>query len=203
MSRIPRARFVLSAAMPSDFPASGLPEVAVVGRSNVGKSSLLNRLAGVKGLAHVSRTPGRTRLINFFQVKERFYLVDLPGYGYAHVPLSVRKRWEGMVSAYLFRRNELRVVLLLIDARREPMASDLQVRDLVAQSGIPYVIVATKSDRLSRAQMARQRPRFAEKFNAKGEVPIITFSAVTNEGRKELWSVIEKHVRESRLVPAK
>ena len=195
MSKLPRAEFVLSAAAPSDFPTDGLPEVALVGRSNVGKSSLLNQLAGVKKLAAVSRTPGRTQLVNFFRVEERFYLVDLPGYGFARVPLAVRSRWEALVSDYLFERSELRLVLLILDARREPMASDRQILALLNDSEMSYALIATKSDKLSRAAMARQRARLQSAFTADGETPFITFSAATGEGRKEIWNVIEKHVR--------
>lgn len=198
MSKLLRAEFVKSAASPSDFPSEGLPEVALVGRSNVGKSSLLNQLAGVERLAHVSKTPGRTQLINFFRVDNRLYLVDLPGYGYAKVPLKVRKRWEGLVTGYLFRRIELRLVLLVVDIRREPMPSDLKVRDLLERSGSSCTVVATKSDKLSHAALGRQRVRLEETFGAEGKVPLITFSAVTRQGRKELWSVIEKHVREAK-----
>jgi GTP-binding protein len=196
MSKLPRAQFILSAAAPSDFPADGLPEVALVGRSNVGKSSVLNQLVGIKKLAAVSRTPGRTQLINFFRVEERFSLVDLPGYGFARVPVAVRRRWETLVSKYLFERSELRLVLLVVDARREPLASDQQVLKLLNDSGMSYALIATKSDKLSRAAMARQRLRLHSVFAAEGEIPFITFSAVTGEGRKEIWNVIEKHVRE-------
>ncbi len=196
MSKLPRAEFILSAAAPSDFPADGLPEVALVGRSNVGKSSLLNQLVGIKKLAAVSRTPGRTQLINFFRVEDRFYLVDLPGYGFARVPVAVRRRWEALVSKYLFERSELRLVLLVIDARREPLANDRQVLELLNDSGMSYALIATKSDKLSRAAMARQGARLHSAFAADGEIPFITFSAVTGEGRKAIWNVIEKHVRE-------
>ncbi len=196
MSKQPRAEFVLSAAAPADFPSDGLPEVAVAGRSNVGKSSLLNQLAGIKKLAAVSRTPGRTQLVNFFRVEDRLYLVDLPGYGFARAPAQVRKRWESLVTGYLFDRAAIRLVLLIVDARRDPMASDREVVELLNRSGMSYVLIASKSDKLSRAAMAKQRTRLEEAFAAPGGVPFITFSAVTGEGRKELWNVIEKHVRE-------
>ncbi len=196
MSKQPRAEFVLSAAAPADFPSDGLPEVAVVGRSNVGKSSLLNQLAGIKKLAAVSRTPGRTQLVNFFRVEDRLYLVDLPGYGFARAPAQVRKRWESLVTGYLFDRAAIRLVLLIVDARRDPMASDREVVDLLNRSGMSYVLIASKSDKLSRAAMAKQKARLEEAFAAPGGVPFITFSAVTGEGRKQLWNVIEKHVRE-------
>lgn len=196
MSKLPRAEFILSAAAPSDFPAEGLPEVALVGRSNVGKSSVLNQLVGIKKLAAVSRTPGRTQLINFFRVEDRFYLVDLPGYGFARVPVAVRRRWEALVSKYLFERSELRLVLLVVDARREPLANDQQVLELLNDSGMSYALIATKSDKLSRAAMVRQRARLHSAFAADGKIPFITFSAVTGEGRKKIWTVIETHVRE-------
>lgn len=201
MKNLVRVEFVRSAAAPSDFPTEGLPEVAFVGRSNVGKSSLLNRLAGVERLAYVSKTPGRTQLINFFRVKDRFHLVDLPGYGYAKVPLRVRHRWEELIASYLLRRNELRLVLLIIDVRRNPMPSDLQVRDLLERSRTSYVVVATKSDKLSRAQLAGQRTKLEAVFGADGKVSVITFSAVTSQGRKELWKTIEKHVHGMKRAP--
>ncbi len=198
MSKTIRAEFELSASMPSDFPSNGLPEVAVVGRSNVGKSSLLNKLAGVRRLAYVSKTPGRTQLINFFQVNHLFYLVDLPGYGFARVPVQVRRRWEKLISSYLFGRTVLQLVVLVIDARHERMPNDLEVRDLLEEAGISYIVVATKSDKLSRGALARQRVKLEDSFGAAGKVPLITFSAVTNEGRKPLWNVIKKHVREEK-----
>lgn len=186
---------------PSDFPRNGLPEVALVGRSNVGKSSLLNQFVGIKGLAHVSKTPGRTQLINFYRVEGRFHLVDLPGYGFARAPLHVRRRWEDLVTGYLFDRDELALVLLLIDARREPMDVDLEVRDLLAQSETSYAVVATKSDKLSRAALSRQKRRLESAFGAAQGTLVIFYSAVTQQGRKELWNVIETYVRGARQLP--
>jgi len=201
MKKTLSVEFIKSAAQPSDFPPPELPEVAAVGRSNVGKSSLLNRMTGAKRMAFVSKTPGRTQLINFFRVEERFYLVDLPGYGFARVPVAVRRRWEALVSEYLFERSELRLVLLLVDARREPMANDQQVLELLNNSGMSYALIATKSDKLSRAAMAKQRARLHSAFVANGEIPFITFSAVTGEGRKQIWNVIEKHARAPKRQP--
>jgi len=201
MKKQAHATFFKSASEATGFPAKGLPEVAFVGRSNVGKSSLLNRLAGVERLARVSKTPGRTQLINFFRVDERFYLVDLPGYGFAKVPLRIRKRWEGLITSYLFNRSALRLVFLIIDVRRDPMPSDLEVRDLLDRSGLSYTVVATKSDKLSRAQLARQQAKLEQTFGAEEKVPFVTFSAVTSQGRIELWKMIEKHVREAIRVP--
>lgn len=191
------AEFVGSAVSPRDFPRDGLPEVALVGRSNVGKSSLINRLTGARGLAAVSRTPGRTRSINFFRVffrRGRFYLVDLPGYGFSRAPQRVRRGWEAMVGRYLFDRPALRLALLIVDARREPQPSDLAARDLLVQRGIRFLVVYTKSDKLSRAELVRQRARLGQIYGTAGSLPPIPFSAVTGEGRKELWNAIESHV---------
>ena len=193
--------FVRSAASPRDFPSDGLPEVAVVGRSNVGKSSLLNRLTGVKKLAFVSKTPGRTQLINFFRVGSELYLADLPGYGFAKVPDRVRKNWETLISSYLFGREELKLALLLVDMRRDPMASDLQVRDLLIEAEVPIVVVATKADKLSGNKRTQQMFKLDKAFGADSTSAPLSFSAVTNEGRKELWMVIENQIRLAKRAP--
>ncbi len=188
-------KFVTSVTQPSDFPKPDLPEVAVVGRSNVGKSSLLNRLTGAKRMAFVSKTPGRTQLINFFRLGDELMLVDLPGYGFAKVPASVRQHWEKLVTGYLFERGAPRLALLLVDVRREPMDIDIQVRDLLVQGEVAHAVVATKADKLSKSRVRQQRAKLERIYGAEGKVPLITFSAVTNEGRNELWKVIEKHIR--------
>lgn len=195
MKKTLSVEFVKSAAAPSDFPKSDLPEVAAVGRSNVGKSSLLNRLTGAKRMAFVSKTPGRTQLINFFRLGDDRMLVDLPGYGFAKVPEAVRQNWEKLVTAYLFERDALRLALLLVDIRRDPMDIDIQVRDLLVQAEVTYAVVATKTDKLSKSRVSQQRAKLERIYGAEGKVPLITFSAVTNEGRNELWKVIETQTR--------
>ncbi len=203
MTKTPSVEFVRSAASASDFPEHDRPEVAAVGRSNVGKSRLLNQLTGVKRMAFVSKTPGRTQLINFFRfrVGDDMMLVDLPGYGFAKAPRSTRQKWEELVTSYLFAREQLCLVLLLIDVRRDPQESDLQVKALLDKSRLPYTVVATKSDKLYKCHLKRQRTILDKIYATEDEVPLITFSAVTNEGRKELWTVIERHVREARRAP--
>jgi len=188
-------KFVTSVTEPSDFPKPDLPEVAVVGRSNVGKSSLLNRLTGAKRMAFVSKTPGRTQLINFFRLGDELMLVDLPGYGFAKVPVSVRQHWEKLVTGYLFEREAPRLALLLVDLRREPLDIDIQVRDLLVQGDVAHAVVATKADKLSKRRVRQHRAKLERIYGAEGKVPLITFSAVTNEGRNELWKVIEKHIQ--------
>lgn len=198
MKKTASVEFVRSAAAPEDFPRGGLPEVAVFGRSNVGKSSLLNRLTGIKRMAFVSKTPGRTQLINFFVARGEMILVDLPGYGFAKAPRATREKWEALVTSYLFEREELVLALLLVDVRRDPMASDLMVRDLLIEADVPYAVVATKTDKLSGARVRNQCANLRKVYGSEEEVPFIPFSAVTNEGRKELWLVIERHIREAR-----
>ena len=203
MKKTLSVEFVKSAPSAREFPRPDLPEVAVVGRSNVGKSSLLNRLTGAKRMAFVSKTPGRTQLINFFRLEDAMVLVDLPGYGFAKVPVAVRQNWEKLVTSYVFERPALCLVLLLIDIRRDPMESDIQVRDLLDQAELAHVVVATKTDKLSKSRVRQQQTKLERIYAADGKVPLIPFSAVTSEGRNELWKVIETHVRESRRAPKK
>lgn len=178
-----RARFVTSAVAKAGFPSAALPEVAFVGRSNVGKSSLLNRLAGQRGLAHVSRTPGRTRMVNFFEVAGRYRLVDLPGYGYARAPEALRRGWEDLVLAYLTGRESLVLNLLLVDARRDPLANDLRALELLGSSGRPVAVVATKMDKLKSAQAASRLRQLSQAFGNDGEVPVIPCSTVAGGKR--------------------
>lgn len=201
MTKSPQAELIVSAFDARDFPRADLPEVAFVGRSNVGKSTLLNRVAGVTKLAFVSKTPGRTQTVNFFRLGREMVLVDLPGYGFAKAPASVRGKWEGLVTRYLFEREALALALLLVDIRREPLSSDLKVRDLVAEAGLAHAVVATKSDKLNKGRAAESLRRLEKTYGAGGAVPVVPFSAVTSEGRKELWKVIERHVRGAKRAP--
>ena len=182
-----RAEFVAGAARADRLPAPTLPEIALAGRSNVGKSALLNRVVGRRALARVSRTPGRTQQINFFSVDDRFLLVDLPGYGFARVPLSVKEQWRELVEAYLTMRRPLRAVVVLVDVRRGIEADDGRLLDFLAAHGRAAVVVATKIDKLGRA--ARLRALAA--IGAQRGGPPIAFSAVTGEGAAELWRAID------------
>ena len=173
-----RVVFVTSAVSKAGFPAPARPEVAFVGRSNVGKSSLLNRLAGQRRLAHVSRTPGRTRMVNFFDVGESHRFVDLPGYGYARVPEAVRGGWEDLVLAYLTARESLVLNLLLVDARRDPLDSDLRALELLSRSERPVAVVATKTDKLKSSEATSRLRLLAEAFGGGGNVPVIPCSVV-------------------------
>lgn len=147
-----KAEFVISAAAPEQFPPGELPEVAFLGRSNVGKSTLLNLLVGQTGLARVSQTPGCTQLINFFRVEDRFHLVDLPGYGYARVPRGFSDRWKTLIESYLSHRKSLQLSVMLIDSRRGWMDKDRELRDWLEFQKRPYVVVATKVDKLNQKE---------------------------------------------------
>ncbi len=153
--------FVLAAEAPSHFPKSALPEVAFIGRSNVGKSSLINALVGRRGLARASKTPGRTRQIVFFNLAQRLMLVDLPGYGYAKIAREEKEKWEILILAYLNERPNLKCVCLLLDARHEPKTSDLEMMDFLDRAAVVYKIVLTKADQL-KAENVSQRLKEAD-----------------------------------------
>jgi GTP-binding protein len=177
-------------------PESSLPEVAFAGRSNVGKSSLLNTLVRRKSFARVSRTPGRTREINFFRVNNAFVLVDLPGYGYARISKEKKKGWRPMIESYLRRTTQLRGIVLLLDIRREPSEDDRAMLDFLAEVEVPTIVVLTKADKLSKAG-ARERAAEISRALALGDDQVIQFSAQTGEGRVELLGALMQIVEEA------
>jgi GTP-binding protein len=170
-------------------PESTLPEIAFAGRSNVGKSSVINRLVNRKKLARVSNTPGRTREINFFRVNDDFVLVDLPGYGYAQVSKEARAAWKPLIESYLRDSRRLRGIVQLLDARHTPTRDDLQMLEFLAHIGVPTIVVATKTDKLPRARVAERIRELATAAGV-GEEQVIPFSAVTGAGRAELAQAI-------------
>jgi GTP-binding protein len=185
--------FAGSAAGPAQFPRDGLPEVAFLGRSNVGKSSLLNALSGSKDLARVSATPGRTRLVNFFRVDDELYFVDLPGYGYAKAPAKEREGWERLVTSYLVERDPLALCLFLVDARHELQPADETLRAFLDHYGLPRLVAATKADKLGRGELGRRRAALARAVRTTAE-DVIAVSARTGDGVDELWRAIRAAV---------
>ena len=181
------ARFVKSAKQANDFPKDKKPEIAFCGRSNSGKSSLLNALTNSHGLARTSSSPGRTQLINFFLVDEKTYYVDLPGYGYAKVPKGIRDTWGEMVEGYLRNREPLKLAIMLVDSRIPPTDSDLVMKDWLDHFGIPSLVVLTKSDKISRNEQTKALRTCAEKLQTK---EIIAFSAVTGFGKEAVLKKI-------------
>jgi len=188
---IKSAEFITSAVKPSQYPSGGLPEIAFAGRSNVGKSSLINTLVNRKQLVKTSSTPGRTQLINFFSINDRFSFVDLPGYGYAKVPVSVRKKWGPMIETYLSTRKTLNGVVLIIDIRRIPGSDETRFIDWLSLYNIPSLLVLTKADKSSKTNRIKQQRSIAAALGA-DETDLCLFSAKSRSGRERLWSAIEK-----------
>ena len=175
----------------SRLPENTLPEIAFAGKSNVGKSSLINGLMNRKSLARTSAQPGKTQTINFYNVNDAFYLVDLPGYGYARVSEEVKAKWGKMVERYLKQSRQLRAVFLLIDIRHEPSANDRQMYDWILSQGYHPIIIATKLDKLKRSQVPAAVKRVREGLKAEKGTVILPFSALTKQGREEIYEVIE------------
>ena len=180
------AKFICSAVTPEHYPPADLPEVAFAGRSNVGKSSLINKILNRKKLVRTSKTPGRTQLLNFFEINEIYRFVDLPGYGYAKVPVEVQKRWRPMVETYLTSRSTMRGMVLLLDVRREPSKEDLNLWNWLQTRSIELVTVITKVDKLSRNKRNKQIAAIAGTLGCKKK-ELIEFSAITGEGREAIW----------------
>lgn len=181
------AEFLLSAAQPHQFPAQQLPEVAFLGRSNVGKSSLLNTLVGRPGLAFTSARPGCTQVINFYQVESALCLVDLPGYGYAKVPVALAGEWKQLIESYLLHREQLALCILLIDARRGWMDKDLELKRWLEFHQRPYRVVATKVDKLNQKELHHGLAAIRQHTPEGSPLP---FSAVTGRGAREIWQAI-------------
>ena len=189
--KISSARFVKSAKRPDDFPHDRLPEIAFCGRSNIGKSSLLNALTNSRGLARTSSTPGRTQTINFFLVDERMYFVDLPGYGYARVSKEIRSHWGEMIEGYLAGRKELKLAILLVDCRIPPTESDKLLKEWLDHHHIPNAIVLTKADKLSKNKLSVALRKSAELLRTK---ETIAFSALTGFGKDQILARIREAI---------
>jgi GTP-binding protein len=185
--RISSARFVKSAKQANDFPKDRKPEIAFCGRSNSGKSSLLNALTNSQGLARTSSSPGRTQLINFFLIDGQTYYVDLPGYGYAKVPKGIRDTWGEMVEGYLRNREPLKLAIMLVDSRIPPTDSDRTMKKWLDHFGIPNLVVLTKSDKISRNELTKAQKICAETLQTK---EIIAFSAITDFGKEAVLKKI-------------
>jgi GTP-binding protein len=183
------ANFITSAPALASCPDSEWPEIAFAGRSNVGKSSLINCLLNRKGLVRTSSTPGRTQLLNYFAINEALYFVDLPGYGFARAPRSVREKWQPMVHGYLQGRENLRAVVWLLDVRRDPSPEDLEFLDWLEESGIPTIPVVTKVDKVSKNELARSLAKISSATGLSKEL-LTPFSVQTRQGHKEVWELI-------------
>lgn len=182
-----KAEFVKSAVHPDQFPENGLPEIAFLGRSNVGKSSLLNCLVGSSGLAFTSSKPGCTQVINFFRVDGGFTFVDLPGYGYARVPLEIKAQWKRLVEQYLLHREALAICFLILDARRGWMEKDLELKNWLEFHGRRYTVIATKTDKL---KTQKERAHSMAAIRGRTDTDPLPFSAIQCQGAREIWQAI-------------
>jgi GTP-binding protein len=185
------AEFVISAAGPDQFPVETLPEIAFLGRSNVGKSSLLNCLTGKTGLAFTSAKPGCTQLVNFYRVNGQFHFVDLPGYGYARVPKDITAQWKQLIEQYLLHRRSLELCFVILDARRGWMDKDLELRQWLEFHNRRYQVIATKTDKL-RTQKEQRRQEAAIRSHSALESEPLPFSAIQCRGVREIWQAIQK-----------
>jgi GTP-binding protein len=190
--RITSAKFVKSAFKETDWPRDKRPEVAFLGRSNVGKSSFLNSLLGVRGLARTSSTPGRTQALNFFLINDAFWFVDLPGYGYARAPKDVQAQWSDAAGQYLEQSNQLALAIHLIDSRHEPSQKDLQLHEWLLHHDRVHLVVATKADKLSNNELAKNIARARKALHTSN---VIAYSSVTGRGANEVWRAISDAIK--------
>ena len=178
----------------SKLPENELPEIAFAGKSNVGKSSLINGLLNRKSLARTSSSPGKTQTINFYNINKELYFVDLPGYGYAKVSMEIRNKWGKMIERYLHTSKQLKTVFLLIDIRHAPGENDITMYDWIVANGYRPVIIATKLDKIKRSQKDKCIKIIKEKLNLTPDTKIIPFSAVSKQGKEDIWNLIQSTI---------
>ena len=185
-----KAEFILSAASPKDFLRDGLPQIAFAGRSNVGKSSVINRLLNRKNFARVGAAPGKTTHINYFKIDNTFYLVDLPGYGYAKVSQSEKERWGRLMESYFADSSLMTLGVMIVDSRHKPTADDCTMAQWFRDAGCPLVVAANKLDKLKKSEIEPNLQRVRETLELGEDVPVIHFSAEKGEGKQELLNLI-------------
>jgi GTP-binding protein len=190
--RILSAEFIASASQQSQFPQEIRPEVAFIGRSNVGKSSLINSLLAQRRLAYTSSTPGRTQQINFFLINQSFFFVDLPGYGYAKISKALRESWKKLIEGYLKGRKQLAITVLIVDSRIGPTQEDLQKQYWLQQNSLPFFIVSTKADKLSQVELQKSL-KHTQSFSI--DTPVVAYSSVERVGRDQVWSLLHPYIK--------
>lgn len=190
MMKIRSSEITMSAVNKSQYPAEGIPEIALAGRSNVGKSSIINTLLNRRNFARTSQTPGKTRTINFYLINNEFYFVDLPGYGYAKIAKSEKEKWGGIMERYLESRQELCSIFLLVDIRHEPTADDKLMYEWIKHFGYNCVVIATKADKISRGQYQKHISIIRKKLQMESSEKVIPVSSLKKTGVEELWEEI-------------
>ena len=190
--KIKKSEFVTSAVKQEQYPESDLPEIAVVGRSNVGKSSLINMLLNRKNLARTSSTPGKTQLINFFDIDSKFTLVDLPGYGYARVSKEQKKTWGTIIETYLKNRKNLLEVIQLVDLRHKPTAEDVQMYQWIKSFGFNGIVVATKHDKIKKSQLQKHIKIIRDALGMEKDDVLVTTSTMNRKGKYDVWDIFNE-----------
>ena len=192
--KVTNTEFITGAVSSKQYPKGSLPEFAFVGRSNVGKSSLIRSLLNRKKLVRISSSPGKTREINFFRINEKLMFADLPGYGFARVTPALQKQWKKMIEEYLINRQPLKAIVFLIDIRRKPTELDLTLKEWLEELGREYILVITKSDKLSGTERSKQTKIIKSAFMGENCLAAVTYSSKNHLGRKELWGQLQKQV---------
>lgn len=192
--KITQAEIVMSAVKPEQYPKDGFPEFALAGRSNVGKSSFINKMLNRKGLARTSSKPGKTQTLNFYKLNEQLFFVDVPGYGYAKVPKTEREAWGRMIETYITSRETLRAMLLIIDLRHKPSVDDVMMYDFLKHYEIPCIIIATKADKIPKGKWQKHLKVVKETLNMVKEDEVILFSSETGLGKDTAWNAIQARI---------
>jgi GTP-binding protein len=192
--KIKSADIVISAVSKAQYPEGGLPEIALAGRSNVGKSSFINKLLNRKNLARTSSKPGKTQTLNFYLINEEFYFVDVPGYGYAKVSKTEREKWGKMIETYLTEREELKCVVSIVDLRHPPSRDDVMMYNFLKHYDIPVIIIATKADKIPKGKWQKHLKIAKETLDLQKGDQIILFSSETGQGKDEAWKAIQDYV---------
>ncbi|MFJ8512551.1 ribosome biogenesis GTP-binding protein YihA/YsxC [Lysinibacillus xylanilyticus] len=189
--KVHNVEMVISAVRPDQYPEDGLPEFALAGRSNVGKSSFINRMIGRKALARISSKPGKTQTLNFYKIEEQLFFVDVPGYGYAKVSKTEREAWGKMIERYFTGRNELKAVVQIVDLRHPPTADDRMMYDFLKHYNIPVIVIATKADKIPKGKWDKHKKVVKETLDMEKNDPLIVFSSEKGIGFEEAWRTIE------------
>lgn len=192
--KITSADFLISAASSKQYPETGFPEIALAGRSNVGKSSFINKLINRKNLVRTSSKPGKTRTLNYYTINNQFYFVDVPGYGYAKVSKEERNQWAKMMEEYFQTRDEISAVVLIVDGRHAPTEDDVQMAEYIQYLNIPLIVICTKMDKLNRSKRAKSLKEI-EKYFPNRDFPLIPFSAITGENKEKVWDELIPYLK--------
>ncbi|GKV54449.1 putative GTP-binding protein EngB [Sporosarcina sp. NCCP-2222] len=192
--KVNNVEMIMSAVKPEQYPDNGYPEFALAGRSNVGKSSFINKMIGRKSLARTSSKPGKTQTLNFYKIEEQLFFVDVPGYGYAKVSKSEREAWGKMIERYLTGREQLRAVIQIVDLRHAPSEDDRLMYDFIVHYNLPAIIIATKADKIPKGKWMKHKKVIKDALNLRPEDPLIVFSSEKGIGMEEAWREIESRM---------